>query len=125
METGPGPAQREPMSPDLAASLAEFARAAKAAARSVTLYPATHPAIQASLGRVVTSSAKLAAGGEVTIAVLPSQLLIDGRAPARPDLAILELADVLHHRLVGSLRVERAADAADWHAFLLLLARPA
>jgi HEAT repeat protein len=113
------------MSPDLAASLAEFARAAKAAARSVTLYPATHPAIQSSLGRVVASGVKLAASGEVTIAVLPSQLLIDGRAPVRPDLAVIELAELLHHRLVGSLRVERAADAADWHAFLLLLARPA
>jgi hypothetical protein len=113
------------MSPDLAASLAEFARAAKAAARSVTLYPATHPAIQASLGRVVTSSAKLAASGDITIAVVPGQLLLDGRAAARPDLAVIELADLLHHRLVGSLRVERAADAADWHAFLLLLARPA
>lgn len=125
METGPGAPQREPMSPDLAASLAEFARAAKAAARSVTLYPATHPAIQASLGRVVTSSAKLAASGEVTVAVLPGQLLIEGRGPARPDQAVIELADLLHNRLVGSLRVEREADAADWHAFLLLLARPA
>jgi HEAT repeat protein len=125
METGPGAPPREPMSPDLAASLAEFARAAKAAARSVTLYPATHPAIQASLGRVVTSSARLAASGEVTIAVVPAQLLIDGKAAARPDQAVIELADLLHQRLVGSLRIERTADAADWHAFLLLLARPA
>ena len=124
MEIGQGAPSREPMSPDLAASLAEFARAAKAAARSVTLYPATHPAIQASLGRVVASGAKLAASGDVTLFVLPNQLVIDGRAPARPDQAIVELADLLHQRLVGSLRVERAADAADWHAFLLLLARP-
>ncbi|MGH9350416.1 MAG: hypothetical protein ACRD26_24470, partial [Vicinamibacterales bacterium] len=115
----------EPMPPDLAASLAEFARAAKAAARSVTLYPATHPAIQASLGRVVTSSAKLAAAGEVTLVVMPHALVIDGRTPARPDQAIGELASLLHHRLVGSLRIERAADAADWHAFLLLMAQPA
>jgi HEAT repeat protein len=125
METGPGAPQRDVMSPDLAASLAEFARAAKAAARSVTLYPATHPAIQASLSRVVTSTARLAAAGDVTVAVLPGQLLLEGRAPARPDQAIIELADLLHHRLVGTMRVERAADAADWHAFLLLVARPA
>jgi hypothetical protein len=111
------------MSPDVAASLAEFARAAKAAARSVTLYPATHPAIQASLGRVVASSARLAARGDVTLVVMPNALVIDGRAPARPAQSIVELADLLHNRLVGSLRIERAADAADWHAFLLLLAR--
>jgi HEAT repeat protein len=125
MESAQGAPSREPMPPDVAASLAEFARAAKAAARSVTLYPATHPAIQASLGRVVASSAKLAASGEVTLVVLPNQLVIDGRAPARPDQAVVELADLLHQRLVGSLRIERAADAADWHAFLLLLARNA
>jgi HEAT repeat protein len=113
------------MSPDLAAGLAEFARAAKAAARSVTLYPATHPAIQASLGRVVAASAKLAASGEGTLVVLPNQLTIGGQAPAKPDQAVVELADLLHKRLVGSLRIERAADAADWHAFLLLLARAA
>jgi HEAT repeat protein len=113
------------MSPELAAGLAEFARAAKAAARSVTLYPATHPAIHASLGRVVTSSAKLATSGRVTLQVLPAGILIEGQAPTRPDQAVGELADLLHTRLVGSLKVERAADAADWHAFLLLLSRSA
>lgn len=118
----PAPAP-EPMSLELVASVAEFARAAKAAARSVTLYPATHPAIQASLGRVVASSAKLAASGEVTVVVLPNALVIDGRAPARPDQAIVELADLLHARLVGTLRIERGADAADWHALLLLMAK--
>lgn len=124
MEFGQGAPSREPMSPDLAASLAEFARAAKAAARSVTLYPATHPAIQASLGRVVSSGARLAAGGQVTVVVHPNQLVIDGRAPAKTDQAIVELASLLHARLVGSLRIEREASAADWHAFLLLVARP-
>jgi hypothetical protein len=113
------------MSPELAATLAEFARATKAAARSVTLYPATHPAIQASLGRVVSSSARLAASGDVTLVVMPNSLVIDGRAPVRPDQSIIELADLLHNRLVGNLQIERLADAADWHAFLLLLAKPA
>lgn len=111
------------MPPEQAASLAEFARAAKAAARAVTLYPATHPAIQSSLGRVVSSAARLAAAGDVTIVVHPAVLMVEGRAPARPDQAVGELAQLLHDRLVGSLRVEGAADGADWHAFLLLLAR--
>lgn len=113
----------EPMSPDLATQVADFARAVKAAARSVTLYPATHPAIQASLNRVLNASGRLTAGGDVAISVLPNTLAIDGRAPVRPDAAIPELADLLHARLVGSIRIERAADVADWHALLLLLAK--
>ncbi len=113
----------EPMSAEQASSLAEFARAAKAAARAVTLYPATHPTIQATLGRVVSTSARLAAAGDVTVTVFPDQLVIDGRAAIKPDLAIAELAELLHARLIGTLRIEREADGADWLAFLLMLSR--
>ena len=42
-----------PLGPEDAARLTEFARACKAAARAVMLYPAAHPAIAASLGRIV------------------------------------------------------------------------
>ena len=118
-----GVPQPEAMSAEQAACLAEFARAAKAAARAVTLYPGTHPAIQAALGRVVATASKLAAAGDVTLAVEPDRITIDGRAAAKPDLAIGELADLLHSRLVGSLRIEREADAADWLAFLLILSK--
>jgi hypothetical protein len=118
----PGPPP-ERMSPEQALSLAEFARSAKAAARAVTLYPSTHPAIQASLGRVVATAAKLAATGDATLTIHPDSVVIDGRAAAKPDVAIGELADLLHTRLIGSLRIEREADAADWLAFLLLLSK--
>ena len=111
------------MSAEQAMSLAEFARAAKASARAVTLYPATHPAIQASLGRVVATAAKLASFGDVTLTVHPDRLVIDGRAAVRPDPSIGELADLLHTRLIGSLKIDREANVADWHAFLLLLSR--
>jgi hypothetical protein len=111
------------MPAEQATNLAEFARAAKASARAVTLYPATHPAIQASLGRVMATAAKLAGPGEVTLTVHPDRLVMDGRAAVRPDPAIGELADLLHTRLIGSLKIEREADVADWHAFLLLLSR--
>jgi hypothetical protein len=111
------------MSPEQALSLAEFARAAKSAARAVTLYPGTHPAIQASLGRVVSTSAKLAAAGDVTLTVHPDRLVIDGRAATKPDVAIGELADLLHGRMIGTLRIEREAEAADWLAFLLMLSK--
>jgi hypothetical protein len=38
--------------PDASARLAEFARACKAAARAASLYPAAHPAIGTTLGRL-------------------------------------------------------------------------
>jgi hypothetical protein len=39
------------------ARLTDFARACKAAARAVVLYPAGHPAIAATLGRIVQMTA--------------------------------------------------------------------
>jgi hypothetical protein len=105
-----------------AAALIEFARSAKGAARAVSLYPATHPAIQAALGRIVSASAKLTLGGDATLVVLPQGIVIDGRSPARPDAVIGELAELLHARLVGTLGIDRGADAKDWLALLALLA---
>ena len=117
------PAPAEPMSPEQSAALAEFARTCKGAARAVSLYPAAHPAIQGALSRVVSASKRITAEGDVTITVLPDQLVIAGRAPARPDAAIGEFAGLLHDRLVGALCVERDADATDWRTLLLLLSR--
>ena len=48
-----------PMSTDQSSALAEFARACRAAARSVSLYPRTHPAIQAALLRVTAAAGRL------------------------------------------------------------------
>src|SRR5256885_6182672 len=100
------PAPIEPMSAPQSAALADFARTCKAAARSVSLYPATHPAIQGALARVVSASQRLTADGGVTVTVLPDLLTIDGRAPSRPDPSIGEFADLLHDRLVGELHIE-------------------
>lgn len=115
--------RREQLSAEQSAVLADFARACKAAARSVSLYPGTHPAIAAALGRVAASSARLTASGDIALTAQPDLLLIDGRAPVRPDPAIGELAALLHERLVGELQIERTAEAADWLALLLLLSR--
>jgi len=113
----------EPMGPDQAAPLAEFARSCKSALRAVSLYPGTHPAIAVSLSRVVSASSRLASATGVALTVAPRVILIDGRAPAKPDLAIVELATLLHERLIGTLRVEREADGEDWRQFLLLASR--
>ena len=117
--TAPG---AESLASDQAATLAEFARACKSAARAVSLYPRTHPSIRASLDRLTIATTRLVAGSHLSIVVHPDTLVLDGRSPGRPDPAIVELAALLHERLVGELTIEREADADDWHALLLLLA---
>jgi hypothetical protein len=113
----------DPLPAEPAAVLAEFARTCKAAARAVSLYPGTHPAIRASLGRLVGATERLRVGGDVTLTVHPDRLVIDGRAPVKPDQSVGELAAMLHERLIGTLRIERDADADDWLALLLILSR--
>ena len=109
--------------PEIALRLSEFARACKAATRAVSLYPDGHPAITGSLSRLVDAAARATAGGAMTITVLPDALLVDSRAPIKPEAAIGELAGLLHDHLVGELRVISAADPQAWRTFLLLLAR--
>jgi HEAT repeat protein len=111
----------EPLAPAVAARLTEFARACKAATRAVSLYPADHPAITASLARLVDVTRRAVQAGPLTIAVLPSALLVDQRAPARPDPAVGELAALLHDHLVGELRIASPGDPQSWRAFLLLV----
>lgn len=112
-----------PMPAERAEVLAAFARACRTAARSVSLYPATHPSIQASLSRVIAAAGRLIPTGELTLTVYPDTLVIDGQAPARADQAIGEIAGLMHDRLVAALHLQQGADALDWHALLLLLAR--
>ncbi|MBA3269041.1 MAG: HEAT repeat domain-containing protein [Acidobacteria bacterium] len=111
------------LSPDETVRLAEFARACKAAARVVALYPATHPAIQASLGRVADSAQRLRAGGTAVLTVLPESVLFDGRAPVKPEGGLFELATLLHAQLIGELRLTGDLTPTTWHTFLSLLSR--
>ncbi len=112
-----------PLSPEESARLTEFARALKAAARAVLLYPLGHPAISTTLGRIVdmTSSARLSAPLRIT--VLPDTLLLDERAAARADPAISELAEILHSHVIGELTIHAGGDLEAWRNFLLLLGR--
>ena len=66
---------REPLDTQTVLRLTEFARACKAAARAVSLYPPAHPAVGASLDRLVESTARAVQSGPLTIAVLPDSLL--------------------------------------------------
>src|SRR5712692_2578827 len=94
-----------PLAPEETARLTDFARACKAAARAVVLYPAGHPAIIATLGRIVQLTASDALPRPMRITVLARDLRVDGRSPARPDASIAELATLLHDRLIGELTV--------------------
>lgn len=87
------------------------------------MYPVTHPSIAAALSRVTSAAKRLTADGDVTLAVHPSTIVVEGRTPARPDSAIGEFATLLHDRLVGELRVTREAEPDDWHSLLLILSR--
>ena len=105
------------------ARLMEFARACKAAARAVVLYPSGHPAIAATLGRIALITAPAAQGGPLKIRVLPDGLLMDERVPARPDGALTELAVLLHSHLIGEMTVHPGGDVEAWRTFLVLLGR--
>ncbi len=107
-----------------AARLTEFARAFKAAARAVVLYPDAHPAIASTLGRLAQITAPGRLPAPLRVSVTPESLLLDGRASARPDPAIGELASLLHAHLIGELTVTAGGDERAWGAFLRLLARP-
>jgi hypothetical protein len=113
----------EPLAPEDTARLIEFARACKAAARAVLLYPASHPAIAATLGRIVQSTSAEVLHRPLKITVLPDNVLVDGRPPAKPDQSLVELAALLHTHLVGEIVIHPGGDIDAWRMFLLLLGR--
>ncbi|MGH9331608.1 MAG: HEAT repeat domain-containing protein, partial [Vicinamibacterales bacterium] len=114
---------RDPLSPELAARLVDFARACKAAARAVSLYPAAHPAIGTTLGRLVVAADKATSNGPFAMQIQPASVFVGGAAMARPDPAIRELAELLHPHLIGGLKLNGGTDVETWRALLLLLAR--
>ena len=112
-----------PLAPEDTARLTDFARACKAAARAVMLYPGGHPAIATTLGRIVQLTSAASLPGPLRISVLADGLLLDGRSPLRPDAAIAELAALLHDHLIGELTVNPGGDVEAWRKFLLLVGR--
>jgi len=116
---------RPTLDDQMAQRLAEFARACKAALRAVSLYPGGHPAIGLTLGKLTELTTVLTAGGPFTIEVRPQTILVNDAAPAKPDVAVVELSDVLRRQLVGGLTLNPGANAESWRTFLMLLSRPA
>jgi hypothetical protein len=114
---------RPTLTTEEATRLLEFARACKAAARAVLLYPAGHPAIAATLGRIAQITSPAALPEPLVVTVLPDGLLLDERAPSRPEAALAEMAGLLHSHLIGQLTVHPGGDIEAWRMFLLLLGR--
>jgi HEAT repeat protein len=106
------------------ARLTDFARACKAAARAVTLYPSTHPAIRLSLGRLTEAASRITAKGSVQIGVVPDNLLLDGAASVKPDQAVRETGALLHDHMIGLVTLHSSPDPDGWLPFLNLLAKP-
>ena len=119
----PDTATSAALPPETAARLTTFARACKAAARAVSLYPPEHPAIETSLARLAAAAGAAADRRPFSILVSPDNLLVDGRGCQRPDPSIADLAALLHSHLIGQLTVSRRVDAASWRIFLGLLAQ--
>ena len=113
----------EPLSPEYAGRLAEFAKACRAATRIVSMYPATHPAIQSALGRIGEATRLATMSGPLSITVLPDALLVNGRGLPKPEASATELAVLLHQQLIGEMTLFDRLDNDGWHAFLSLLAK--
>ncbi|HTM25526.1 MAG TPA: HEAT repeat domain-containing protein [Vicinamibacterales bacterium] len=118
------PDVRTTLDSETASRLADFARACKAAARAVSLYPAAHPAIGSTLGRLTEITTILTTSGPFALEVRPHIICVGDAAPAKPDAAIGELSDLLRRQLVGRLTLNAGADAESWRTLLVLLARP-
>jgi hypothetical protein len=111
------------LSPEVAGRLAEFAKACKAATRIVSMYPSTHPAIQAALGRISEATRHATMNGPFMITVLPDALLVNGRGLPKPEASATELAVMLHQQLIGEMTLFDRLDNEGWHALLSLLAK--
>jgi len=108
---------------DTAAKLTDFARAIKAAARAVTLYPSSHPAIRLSLARLVDAVTRITADGSVTLGIMPDNVLVNGAAAARPDQAVRETGALMHDHMLGIVTLHSSPDPDAWLPFLNILAK--
>lgn len=116
---------REPLDSEQGDRLIGFARTGAVAVRAVALYPAKHPAVGAALARLVHCATTVTTSDALRVTVLPQSLLLDGRAPAKADPALTELATALHLHRISGLTVRNGGDAGMWQELLGLVGRSA
>jgi len=114
----------EAMATEVATQVTAFARACKAATRTVALYPAEHPTVGTALESVTLAAQVATSSSALQLAVLPDTLTVDGRHLAKTDVAVSEFAALLHSHQVGQLTLHPLTDADLWRRFLGLLALP-
>jgi HEAT repeat protein len=118
------PATVETLAPEVADLLTAFARACRAAARAIALYPPEHPAVGTTMSHVAAVIQKASAVGGLKLGVVPDTLTVDNRRIPRPEPALSELAAVLHAHQIGQLTVLPGGTADEWRRFLSLVALP-
>ena len=121
MTDAPAP---EPLDPQRAARLIDFARGCSAAARAVSLYPAGHPAVESAVASLIETAGRVTSAQAFRMTVLPHGLLLDSLAPKQPDQAVPELARLLHQHLISGLVLHDGGDPSTWQTLLSLLGRP-
>src|SRR5689334_25371894 len=90
--------QASQLSPELARSLLQLARALVAAARNWTLYPPEHPTVSASIARLSDAIQRATLGAIFSIGITPDTLLVEGAPPDPAQSAVSEAAALLHDR---------------------------
>jgi HEAT repeat protein len=113
--------QIAPLPSDVAARLTAFARACKGAARAASLYPPEHPAVAEALDRLTEAARAVTESGPLTMLVIPNNLLVDGCALGRQDLAVADLAALLHAHRVGEITIQRDVSPSAWRTLVALL----
>ena len=75
------PETLQPLAAEETARLIDFARACKAAARAVLLYPEGHPAIAATLGRIaqLTTASAMPEGLRLTVLGTEMDIVVSSR----------------------------------------------
>jgi hypothetical protein len=111
----------DPLPTGLAVRLTAFARACKGAARAAALYPPEHKAVGEALDRLAAAAGEATISGPLTMLVVPDNLIVDGRVLERHDLAVTDLAGILHAHRVGEITVGKGVPPASWRELVALL----
>lgn len=110
---------------DLSQTVVDFARACRAAARAVSLYPAGHRAVDEAVTRLTDVARRAAGDAALSIDVMPGDLRVNGLPPEREDSAVRELASMLHAQQIGGVTLHATADRESWQTLMGLMSRTA
>jgi HEAT repeat protein len=120
----PVAAPQQAATADLAPYVVSFARACKASARIVGLYPPEHPNVAQALESLAHAARAVTTNGPLRLGVLADALTVEGRGLPRADQAVIELAALMHSHMLGEVTVQPSTSPESWRRFLGLLATP-